>query len=29
VTAEPVEGELHVTFGEPVWGVAPGQAIVL
>jgi len=29
VTAEPVEGELHVAFGEPVWGVAPGQAIVL
>ncbi len=29
VTAEPVDGELRVTFAEPVRGVAPGQAIVL
>ncbi len=29
VTAAPVDGELHVTFTEPVRGVAPGQAIVL
>jgi len=29
VTAELVDGELQVTFTEPVRGVAPGQAIVL
>ena len=29
VTAELVDGTLHVTFTEPVRGVAPGQAIVL
>ncbi|MDT0341241.1 tRNA 2-thiouridine(34) synthase MnmA [Streptomyces litchfieldiae] len=29
VTAEPVGDELRVRFGEPVRGVAPGQAIVL
>ncbi|MEU4200340.1 tRNA 2-thiouridine(34) synthase MnmA [Streptomyces sp. NPDC045470] len=29
VTAGLVDGELHVTFTEPVRGVAPGQAIVL
>jgi tRNA-specific 2-thiouridylase len=29
VTAELVDGELRVSFGEPVRGVAPGQAIVL
>ncbi|WP_342749433.1 aminomethyltransferase beta-barrel domain-containing protein, partial [Streptomyces milbemycinicus] len=29
VTAEAVDGELRVTFAEPVRGVAPGQAIVL
>ncbi|MFF5444874.1 tRNA 2-thiouridine(34) synthase MnmA [Streptomyces sp. NPDC012888] len=29
VTAELVDGELRVTFAEPVRGVAPGQAIVL
>ncbi|MER5973452.1 tRNA 2-thiouridine(34) synthase MnmA [Streptomyces sp. NPDC002055] len=29
VTAEPLDGELRVTFAEPVRGVAPGQAIVL
>ncbi|MFF3988435.1 tRNA 2-thiouridine(34) synthase MnmA [Streptomyces sp. NPDC001797] len=29
VRAEPADGELHVTFTEPVRGVAPGQAIVL
>jgi tRNA-specific 2-thiouridylase len=29
VTAELVDGELRVTFTEPVRGVAPGQAIVL
>ncbi|CAM5291864.1 hypothetical protein SCYAM73S_06081 [Streptomyces cyaneofuscatus] len=30
VTAELVDGsELHVTFTEPVRGVAPGQAVVL
>jgi tRNA-specific 2-thiouridylase len=29
VSAELVDGELRVTFAEPVRGVAPGQAIVL
>ncbi len=29
VFAELVDGELHVSFTEPVRGVAPGQAIVL
>jgi tRNA-specific 2-thiouridylase len=29
VTAELVDGELRVAFGEPVRGVAPGQAVVL
>lgn len=29
VAAELIDGELEVTFTEPVRGVAPGQAIVL
>jgi tRNA-specific 2-thiouridylase len=29
VTAEVIDGELHVRFTAPVRGVAPGQAIVL
>lgn len=29
VSAELVDGELRVTFTEPVRGVAPGQAVVL
>ncbi|TXS58366.1 aminomethyltransferase beta-barrel domain-containing protein, partial [Streptomyces sp. sk2.1] len=29
VTAELVDGTLHVAFTDPVRGVAPGQAVVL
>lgn len=29
MTAELTDGALHVTFTEPVRGVAPGQAVVL